>query len=265
MSRAPGSTNIETSEETMMSKGTACRPVRGTPADPVRRTSSARPEARGRRPCRSSGGSGRRLFAAPLAGALVAALAAGCATPPPKSQGDLCAVFEQEADWYDYARKSARKWGTPIHVLMSFVRHESSYRSHAKPARRKIWIIPLGRPSSAKGYAQAQDPVWGEYQKERGRLFRSRADMEDALDFIGWYNYKTSRELGISRSDARNLYLAYHEGRGGYRRGTWKKKPGVQRTAARVAETAARYQAQLARCESRFRCNAWYQVWPLCR
>ena len=148
---------------------------------------------------------------------------------------------------------------------MAFVRHESSYRSRAKPPRKKLWFIPLGRPSSAKGYAQALDPVWGEYQKERGRLFRTRSDMGDALDFIGWYNHKTWKELGISRSDARNLYLAYHEGRGGYRRGTWKKKPGVQRTAARVAETAARYRSQLARCDRRFRCDSWYQVWPFCR
>ena len=70
---------------------------------------------------------------------------------------------------------------------------------------------------------------------------------------------------GIARSDAQRLYLTYHEGRGGYRRGTWKKKPQVQRTARRVAATAAQYRAQLARCESRFRCDSWYQVWPLCR
>ena len=248
-----------------MSTGTVCRAVRETRVRPGGRTSGGGHGATGRRHRRSSGGgSGGRRFAALLAGVL-AVLATGCATAPPKSQGDICRVFEQEPDWYDYARKSARKWGTPAHVLMAFVRHESSYRSRAKPARRKIWFIPLGRPSSAKGYAQAQDPVWGEYQAERGRLFRSRADMEDALDFIGWYNHKTRRELGISRSDARNLYLAYHEGRGGYRRGTWKNKPGVQRTATRVAETAGRYQAQLARCESRFRCRAWYQVWPMCR
>ena len=143
-----------------------------------------------------------------------AALVLGCATPPPKQQSNLCAVFEQHPDWYDYARQSAEHWGTPIPVLMAFVHHESSYRSHAKPPRRWWLFIPLGRPSSAKGYAQAQDPVWGEYQAERGRLFRSRSDMQDALDFIGWYNAKTSRQLGISRADARNLYLAYHEGRG---------------------------------------------------
>ena len=148
---------------------------------------------------------------------------------------------------------------------MAFVRHESSYRSHAKPPYKWFLFLPLGRPSSAKGYAQAQDPVWSDYQAERGRLFRSRSDMKDALDFVGWYNHKTWQALGIPRTDAYRLYLAYHEGRGGYRRGTWKHKPGLLKTARRVAETARRYQQQLAQCEARYRCDAWYQVWPFCR
>ena len=206
----------------------------------------------------------RRVFGVALVAGL-ALLVAGCATAPPRNQGDVCEVFAQNPDWYDHARKSARRWGTPVHVLMAFVRHESSFRARAKPPRKKFLFIPLGRPSSAEGYAQAQDPVWGEYQAERGSTFRSRSDMKDALDFIGWYNDKTWRQLKVSRSDARRLYLAYHEGRGGYKRGTWKKKPGVQRTAAKVEETARRYRSQLERCESRFRCDRWYQVWPLCR
>ena len=208
---------------------------------------------------------GPRVAAARIAlAAALAAIVAGCASSPPRQQADICEVFEQHPDWYDYARASAAKWGTPVHVQMAFVRHESSYRARAKPPFEWFLIIPLGRASSAKGYAQAQDPVWGEYQAERGRLFRSRSDMEDALDFIGWYNYKTWRELDIPRTDAYRLYLAYHEGRGGYRRGTWKKKPGVQRTAKRVRETARAYQSQLARCERRFRCDSWYQIWPFC-
>ena len=196
--------------------------------------------------------------------AVLALLVAGCAKPTPQGQSDICTVFDQFPKWYDHARDSAEEWGTPIHIQMAFVRHESSFRSHAKPPMEWFWFIPLGRPSSAKGYAQAQDPAWGDYEAERGRLFRSRSDMEDALDFIGWYNHKTHRELGISRRDAYNLYLAYHEGRGGYRRGTWKKKPAVQQTAKRVAATASQYEAQLARCESHFRCDAWYQIWPFC-
>ncbi len=208
---------------------------------------------------RSTPAAMRAAFLVALAG-----LAAGCASTPPTSQADLCAVFEQHPDWYDYARDSAEEWGTPVHVLMSFVRHESSYRSDARPPFRWFLFIPLGRASSAKGYAQAQDPVWGEYQAERGRLFRSRSDMEDALDFIGWYNYKTWRELQIDRTDAYRLYLAYHEGRGGYRRGSWKGKPEVQGYARRVSETARSYREQLARCEERFRCDSWYQIWPFC-
>ena len=243
----------------------AGRPAREAPAMSAGGRSAAVRRAEGGRRLRRGRGGAARFLGPLLLGGAIAGLASGCATAPPKNQGDICAVFEQEPDWYEHARKSAKKWGTPVHIQMAFVRHESSYRSRAKPPRKKLWIIPLGRPSSAKGYAQAQDPVWGEYQEERGRLFRTRSDMGDALDFIGWYNHKTWKELGISRSDARNLYLAYHEGRGGYRRGTWKKKPGVQRTAARVEETASRYRSQLERCESRFRCRAWYQVWPLCR
>ena len=223
------------------------------PDRPSRRSSSTR----GRPPPRT----GRRLA---LLAALVL-LAAGCAKPTPHGQSDICTVFDQFPDWYDYARASAREWGTPIPVQMAFVRHESSFRSHAKPPMEWFWFIPLGRPSSAKGYAQAQDPVWGEYQAERGRLFRSRSDMEDALDFIGWYNHQTWRELKIPRNDAYRLYLAYHEGRGGYRRGTWKNKPQVQRVARRVADSAAQYRKQLERCESHFRCDAWYQIWPFCR
>ena len=193
------------------------------------------------------------------------AFVSGCASAVPRQQHDICAVFDQRPGWYDDARASANTWGTPVHILMAFVRHESSYRSDARPPVEWLWFIPLGRPSSAKGYAQAQDPVWGEYQAERGRLFRSRSDMADALDFIGWYNHKTWRALGIVRTDARRLYLAYHEGRTGYRHGTWKRKPGVVRTAERVARTARAYRSQLARCETRFRCRRWYQVWPFCR
>ncbi len=208
-------------------------------------------------------GSPRFLRAAALLMAFALALA-GCATPTPKAQGNICKVFSQYPDWYDYARASAARWGTPVHILMSFVRHESSYRSHARPPYRWFLVIPLGRPSSARGYAQAQDPVWREYKAERGRFFRSRSDMEDALDFVGWYNHKTWKALKIPKTDARRMYLAYHEGRGGYRRGTWKRKPAVQKAASRVEATASAYRAQLAQCEKKFRCDSWYQIWPFC-
>ena len=189
----------------------------------------------------------------------------GCATTPPKQQHSLCAVFDQYPDWYDYAKSSEDKWGVPVQILMAFVRHESSYRGDAKPEFEWFLFIPLGRASSAEGYAQIQDPVWREYKNETGGLFKSRSDMEDALDFVGWYNNKSSKLLGISKWDAKRLYLAYHEGQGGYRRGSYRNKPGLMRIASRVESTAREYGAQLRQCEDRFRCRRWYQVWPLCR
>lgn len=189
---------------------------------------------------------------------------AGCATPPPSQQGNLCAVFKQYPSWYDYAEASEKRWGTPKHIQLAFVKQESSFRSNAKPPYRWFLFIPLGRASSATGYAQAQDAVWGEYQAERGHLFRSRGDMEDALDFIGWYNNNTHRRLGISKQDARKLYLAYHEGHGGFRRGSYKKKPSLLRVAEKVARTASRYRAQLEKCGSKFRCRKVWQVGPFC-
>lgn len=192
-------------------------------------------------------------------------LAAGCASPPPKRQANLCAVFDQHPEWYDAAKASENRWGTPPHILMAFVKHESSFRHDAKPPRERFLFIPLWRKSSAAGYAQAKDEAWDEYENEVGGFFKSRSDMEDALDFIGWYNHKSHQRLGISKWDPKRMYLAYHEGRGGFARGSYKRKPAVVRLANRVDRRAREYGAQLRQCEDRFRCRRWYQVWPFCR
>ena len=194
----------------------------------------------------------------------IACVMTGCTSGPPKRQHDICSVFEQNPNWYDYARQSQKTWGIPKHILMAFVRHESSYQENAKTPYEWFLFIPLGRKSSATGYAQAKNPVWKEYKEERGGLFKSRGDMEDALDFIGWYNNKSHKQLGISKWDPKNLYLAYHEGRGGYQRGSYKKKPEIVKVAGRVARTASDYGAQLKKCEEQYKCRKWYQFWPFC-
>ncbi|WP_442908288.1 transglycosylase SLT domain-containing protein [Halomonas sp. G15] len=204
-----------------------------------------------------------------LVAVLLPLMVSGCAMlapSPPANQTNICEIFREQPDWYDYARASQAKWGTPVATQMAIIERESSFRSHVKPPRTKLLgFIPWRRPSSAYGYAQAQDPVWGEYEADAGRLFARRTHMKHATDFIGWYNARTRRMTGVSLYNPEHLYLAYHEGQGGYRRGSWRGKPAVRRAARDVASTAARYRSQLASCEAEFRCDGLLEIWPFCR
>jgi hypothetical protein len=186
-------------------------------------------------------------FGAALVVACLLALG-GCATAPPRNSQNICQVFDQYPSWYRDARAAQKRWGTPVNVLMAFVQRESGFRRKARPGRPWFLFIPLPRRSSAYGYAQAQDPVWKEYREENRGWFKSRKDMDDSLDFLGWYTDRIHRELGISKWDPRRLYIAYHEGIGGYRRGQWRNDRHLLETADVVDQRARAYGAQLRAC-----------------
>jgi hypothetical protein len=170
-------------------------------------------------------------------------------------------VFEEKPRWYRHAQAAEAAWGVPVHVSMAFVHRESSYVSDARPPRgRLLWVIPWRRPSSAYGYAQATREAWEDYRRATGQRFADRDSFADAMDFIGWYNHRSARQLGIPTDDPYRLYLAYHEGPTGYRRGTWRAKPAVQGYASKVDRRAARYQTQLDGCRDDL--DAGFRLWP---
>jgi hypothetical protein len=111
-----------------------------------------------------------------------------------------------------------------------------------------LGFIPWKRPSDAYGYAQALESTWKEYKKDTGRRFADRDDFDDAIDFVGWYTAVSRQRLGIPKDDAYGHYLAYHEGQGGYARGSYKHKRWLMNYASKVEQTSRRYPAQLARC-----------------
>ncbi|MEC6824471.1 hypothetical protein VXS02_13650 [Photobacterium piscicola] len=190
---------------------------------------------------------------------VVALIVSGCATPPPSNQSNLCSIFRQYPDWYEDAVDMQQKWGTPINVAMAIMKQESSYRHDALPPKDYVLgFIPWGRVSSAYGYAQAQDPAWADFQKYTGHG-GSRSSFDDALQFIGWYTYETQRQLGISKWDAYGQYLAYHEGRGGYKRGTYHRKPWLIKVARKVERQARDYGWQLKQCRKELDANkSWW-------
>lgn len=173
----------------------------------------------------------------------------GCATAPPRHSQNICQSFGQYPSWYRDARTAQKRWGTLVNVLMAFVQRESGFNRKARPKRPRFLFISLPRRSSAQGYAQAQDPIWKEYREANGGRFKSRKDMDDSLDFIGWTTDRIHRELGISKWDPQHLYIAYHEGIGGYRRGQWRRNRHLLQAAATVDQRAREYGAQLKRCK----------------
>lgn len=191
----------------------------------------------------------------------VAPMLFSCSTAPPKNSDNLCSVFREKAEWYTDARAAAERWGTPIHVQMAIIRHESSYGEDARPPRDYLLgVIPWFRPSSAYGYAQAKENTWEWYIEQTGNHGADRDEFEDAVDFVAWYTSLSHRMLGISKWDAYKQYLTYHEGQGGYRKGSYRKKKWLLRYAKRVEQTAKQYAKQLSGCrESLERESSW---WP---
>lgn len=193
--------------------------------------------------------------AAALVAITGAAAVSGCsATRPPERIDDACAIFREKKGWYKDARDARDRWGVPIAIQLAFIRQESAFIADAKPPRRKILgFIPGSRPSNAEGYAQALDSTWDEYRKAARARGADRDEFGDAVDFIGWYNARTARLCNIPKDDAYRLYLAYHEGPHGYRRGTHRRKKWLLGTAEKVATRARRYDVQLSRCEEQLR------------
>lgn len=184
-----------------------------------------------------------------------------CISSAPNNPANACEIFEDRRAWFRAAADAEKRWGVPISVSMAFIYQESSFRSRAKPARTRIlWVIPGPRPSDAYGYAQALESTWNEYREVTGNRRAKRSDFADAVDFIGWYNANSYRRNNIALHDARNLYLAYHEGNTGFARATYADKPWLLDTAARVQNNADRYQAQIDRCADELGKNWWQRL-----
>ena len=182
-----------------------------------------------------------------------------CSNTPPKNIDNICDIFEEKDDWYDDSKDSFERWGVPIQVQMAIIHQESSFKHDAETEMEYfLWIIPIGRKSSAYGYAQVKDETWDWYVKSTHNWGADRDDFEDATDFIGWYGKMTYDKFKVSKWDAKNQYLAYHEGHGGFNRKTYNKKPWLIKVAAKVDKNARKYAGQLKVCEDELNSGWWF-------
>ena len=77
---------------------------------------------------------------------------------------------------------------------------------------------------------------------------QSRTRFKDSVDFIGWYTNKSSTILKISKTDAFNQYVAYHEGWGGFK--NYKNNKKIINLAKKVEKQSNIYKKQLSKCGS---------------
>ncbi len=183
----------------------------------------------------------------------------GCTASQPRNTENICEIFREKDDWYDFSTESFEKWGVPIHLQMAIVHQESRFVADAQPPR--TWLlgfIPWFRPSSAYGYSQAKDSTWDWYVEKAGNWGADRDDFSDSTDFIGWYCTVSHNKLGLSKWDVKNQYLAYHEGHGGYQRGTYLNKPWLLKVSNKVSAQAKKYSIQLATCKEEFESSGWF-------
>ena len=174
----------------------------------------------------------------------------------PKNTSDGCSIFSERYFWYKYAKKTQKKWGTPISLQLAIIKMESDFDWLAKPPRHKIFkVIPYKRKSSSLGYSQAIKGTWEQYKRETKNPLATRVRFKDSVDFIGWYTNKTEKILKISKKDSFRQYIAYHEGWGNYK--NYKKNGKVVFLAKKVEKQTNNYRKQLIDCKKRLNRNKY--------
>lgn len=184
---------------------------------------------------------------------------AGCTQSPPRNTENACRLLSEKPGWYDAVSDAADRWDVSEGLILAFIRQESSFVADAKPPRTKIlWVLPGPRASSAYGYPQAKDGTWSDYRSATNNWLAERDDFRDAADFVGWYVDRAHRIAGISKADAYRHYLAYHDGVGGFQRGTFKSKRWLIQVAERVNRQASVFDSQLGGCRDQLDSGAWW-------
>jgi len=186
---------------------------------------------------------------------LVFFLISACSSIP-KNTADGCSIFSERYFWYKHVKKTEKKWGTPVHLQLAFIKMESDFDWLAKPPRHKLFkVIPYKRPSSSFGYSQAVKGTWEQYKKENEKPLATRARFKDSVDFIGWYTSKSSKILKISKKDVFKQYIAYHEGWGNYK--NYKNNNRIILIAKKVEKQSIKYKKQLSSCQNKLNRNKY--------
>jgi len=149
---------------------------------------------------------------------------------------NVCNLIKRHPEWHRAAKQAEKKWGVPVYIQYAIIDQESDFKANARSLK-----------STARGFAQALNEPWGEYLNAIGKK-HYRHEFKSSTDFIGWYASQAKLQVGVSLTDAYELYLAYHEGIGGYRRIKKHPRRWVMKLARHVSVLSGQYKKQLTAC-----------------
>lgn len=155
---------------------------------------------------------------------------------------NACSIYKKNPSWRQDLKRVERKWGVPEHIMLAIIKQESSFKANARPIKNGKVL------SSALGYSQALKGTWKTYQRATGNFKHRRDSFGDSVNFMGWYINESHKQLRISKWDISSIYLSYHEGWGGYKKRTYRKKPWLVKIANKLKDQAWIYKKQLDRC-----------------
>ena len=168
----------------------------------------------------------------------------------PKQPSNACKIFGEKYLWYKHIKKSSKRYGAPVNIILAFVSKESGFDRWAKPKRTKLFkIIPYKRPSSSLGYSQAVNKTWELYKTETNNLLALRTSFKDSVMFIGWYIKKTNKINKVPLNDSYRQYLNYYLGWGNYAKKIYKKDKNAVIYAKSVQKKSKIYKNQLKECQ----------------
>lgn len=183
---------------------------------------------------------------------LILAACSGGPSDPPAKLDNACSILQEKRRWSRDLKAVETRWGVPKEVILATIYYESHFVANARtPYKFALGVIPMGRRSSAYGYSQALDGTWDWYKRSTGNNRAKRNRFHDSVDFMGWYMNQTEERNGVSKTDAFNQYLAYHQGHTGYNRGSYRDKSWLIDVANKVQARATMYATQLATCPRR--------------
>ena len=148
-------------------------------------------------------------------------------TPSQQEVADACLLLKQNRPWHEALRDTARNWGAPMGFQLAVIKQESSFDGERPAASRRPPMV-RARRRRTRVIGQGLQPG---ARIPRGRCTRRRpatgapaaTTSATSSDFIGWYFSTTGKRTGLGQFDYKGHYLAYHEGAGGYLKGTWTR------------------------------------------